>query len=283
MLVDHGLDERERSLPWTCPDEVSSPAGRARHPPRRRTPRGAGRRPPPPGSSPRSTCSRTSARTRRTGVGATEPLLELVAHQRPRRSRAAGGRASRRARRRRGGRGGRAPRCQTSSTPVAGEARAGDDRRGPRRGRAPSAARRRAHGRPTRASVSPVAVGLVHRDHVGELEDAALDALELVAGAGQGEEQEGVDHAGHRRLGLADADRLDQHHVVRRGLEHEHRLAGGPGHAAQRARRWGWPGCRRRGVGRRASASGSCRRAPTRRCAGCSGRPRARRPGDRPR
>src|SRR4051812_30398311 len=37
----------------------------------------------------------------------------------------------------------------------------------------------------------PVAVGLVHRDHVGDLEDALLDALELVTGARDGEEQEG--------------------------------------------------------------------------------------------
>ena len=59
-----------------------------------------------------------------------------------------------------------------------------------------------------------VAVGLVDRDHVGDLEDALLDALELVAGAGQGEEQERVDHPGDGDLGLADADGLDQHHVV---------------------------------------------------------------------
>ena len=47
--------------------------------------------------------------------------------------------------------------------------------------------------------------------------------------------QEGVDHAGDGHLGLADADRLDQHHVVPRGLEHQHRLGRGPGDAAERA------------------------------------------------
>ena len=81
----------------------------------------------------------------------------------------------------------------------------------------------------------PVAVGLVDRDHVGDLEDALLDALQLVAGAGQGEEEEGVDHPGHGDLRLPDPDRLDQHHVVPRRLEHRHRLAGGPGDAAERA------------------------------------------------
>ena len=61
-----------------------------------------------------------------------------------------------------------------------------------------------------------IAVRLVDGDHVGDLEDALLDALELVAGAGEGEEEEGVDHAGDRHLGLTDPDRLDQDHVVRR-------------------------------------------------------------------
>ena len=60
------------------------------------------------------------------------------------------------------------------------------------------------------------AVRLVDGDHVGQLQDALLDALELVAGAGQGEQQEGVDHARDGGLGLADADRLHQHHVVAR-------------------------------------------------------------------
>ena len=82
-----------------------------------------------------------------------------------------------------------------------------------------------------------VAVGLVDRDDVGELEDAALDALQLVAGTGQGEQQEGVDHLGDRDLVLADADGLDDDDVVAGRLEHEHRLAGGPGHPAELAAR----------------------------------------------
>ena len=82
-----------------------------------------------------------------------------------------------------------------------------------------------------------VAVGLVDRDHVGDLEDALLDALELVAGAGEGQEEERVDHAGHGDLGLPDADGLDEDHVVRRRLEHRHRLHGRPGDPAEGAGR----------------------------------------------
>src|ERR1700727_1617832 len=55
-----------------------------------------------------------------------------------------------------------------------------------------------------------VSVGLVDREYVGELEYALLDALELVAGAGQHEHDKDVDHVGDGALTLADADGLDQ-------------------------------------------------------------------------
>ncbi len=74
------------------------------------------------------------------------------------------------------------------------------------------------------ARVRPV--GLVHRDHVGELEHALLDALQLVAGAGEHEQQEEVDHVGDRGLRLPDADGLDEHDVVAGGLDDDDRLAG---------------------------------------------------------
>ena len=131
----------------------------------------------------------------------------------------------------------------------------------------------------TRAGALAVAVGLVDGDHVGQLEDAALDALQLVAGAREREQQERVDHLGDGDLGLPDADGLDDHDVVAGGLEHEHRLARGAGHAAERrpegqgrmkAARW-----------RRARPSGSGRRGSSRRCGARSGRRRARRPGGR--
>ena len=80
------------------------------------------------------------------------------------------------------------------------------------------------------------AVGLVHHDDVGELEDALLDALELVTGARQRQEHEGVHHGGHRHLGLPDPDGLHQDHVVAGGLEQHDGLPGGPRDAAEGAR-----------------------------------------------
>lgn len=86
-----------------------------------------------------------------------------------------------------------------------------------------------------------LAVGLVDADDVGEFEDTLLDALQLVTGAGEGEEGERVDHVGDRHLRLPDADRLDEDHVVAGGLEEHHRLAGRLRDAAERARRRGRP------------------------------------------
>ena len=69
------------------------------------------------------------------------------------------------------------------------------------------------------------AVGLVHHDDVGELEHALLDALELVTGARQRQEHEGVHHGGHRHLGLPDPDGLHDHDIEARGLDEQHGLA----------------------------------------------------------
>ena len=55
-----------------------------------------------------------------------------------------------------------------------------------------------------------VTVGLVHHDDVGEFEHALLDALKLVAGAGQGEEDEGVDHGRDRSPRTGRPDGLHQ-------------------------------------------------------------------------
>ena len=82
-----------------------------------------------------------------------------------------------------------------------------------------------------------VAVGLVDGDEVGELEDAAFDPLELVAGAGELEDEEEVDHVGHGDLGLTDPDGLDENHVEAGGLADDDRLAGLARHAAERAAR----------------------------------------------
>ena len=122
------------------------------------------------------------------------------------------------------------------------------------------------------------AVGLVHGDHVGQLEHALLDPLQAVAGAGQHQHQERVDHVGDRDLRLADADGLDEHDVEAGRLDDDDRLARRARHAAERA------GARRRaheraGRRRRAGPCASCRRGCCRRCASTTGRRPARRPG----
>jgi hypothetical protein len=80
-----------------------------------------------------------------------------------------------------------------------------------------------------------VAVGLVDGDDVGELQDAALDPLQCVAGARDREQQERVHHSGDGHLGLPDPHGLDEHHVVARRLHQHDGLAGGPRDPAERA------------------------------------------------
>ena len=86
------------------------------------------------------------------------------------------------------------------------------------------------------ASEPLVAVGLVHDEGVGELEHALLHPLELVAGARLEQHDEEVDHRRDGDLGLADADRLDEHDVVARRLADEHRLARALRDAAEASR-----------------------------------------------
>ena len=102
----------------------------------------------------------------------------------------------------------------------------------------------------------------------------------LSPAARQHQQHERVDHVGHGRLGLPDADRLDEHHVVAGRLEHDDGLARGAGDAAEA------PAARRRAdervlVDRPAASSGSCRRGCCRRCGSTTGRRRARRRGGR--
>ena len=82
-----------------------------------------------------------------------------------------------------------------------------------------------------------VAVGLVDGDDVGELEQAALDALQLVAGARDRHHDEDIDHVGDGGLRLADAHCLDQHDVVAGGFGKRDGLARGLGDAAEASRR----------------------------------------------
>ena len=87
------------------------------------------------------------------------------------------------------------------------------------------------------ASLGPcdvVAVRLVDGDHVGDLDHALLDALQLVASAGQHQHEEKVGHVRDRRLGLPDANRLDQDHVEAGGFADQHGLARLRGNPAER-------------------------------------------------
>ena len=72
--------------------------------------------------------------------------------------------------------------------------------------------------------------------------DAALDALQVVAAAGREQQQEHVGHLGDRGLRLADADRLDDHHVEAGRLAQQQRLARAPRDAAQGLAGAGWGG-----------------------------------------
>ena len=58
--------------------------------------------------------------------------------------------------------------------------------------------------------------------------------LQLVAGSREREDEEEVDHVGHGRLSLADADRLHEDDVEPGGLAEEHRLARAAGDASGR-------------------------------------------------
>ena len=97
--------------------------------------------------------------------------------------------------------------------------------------------RRAIFGRGELGAGKIVAVGLVDRDHVGELDDAFLERLQFVAGARHRQHEKEIGHVGDRDFRLADADGLDQHDVVARSLAEQHGLARLRRDAAERARR----------------------------------------------
>ena len=104
-------------------------------------------------------------------------------------------------------------------------------------GRAHEMERVRVVGRRVPRQVGQLAVGLVDDDEVGELDDAALHSLQLVARARSEEQHEQVDHAGHRNLRLADSNGLDEHDVEAGGLTHQERFTRAPRHAPERSPR----------------------------------------------
>ena len=243
----------------------------------RRTPRGAGPRPRWRGARPRAPPSRTSSRIASDLRRAPQPLGELVADQRPGEVELLLGPLvgqpllpqllpvredplpRRRRRRRRAGRSRSAP--GAPSRPAVHQAQ----RPGQLPGRGPGLRSR-----------SPSALFTAITSASSRMPFLMPWSWSPVRA--RVSKQEGVDHAGHGDLGLAHADRLDQHHVVAGGLEHRHRLAWSPGRRRRGCRRSATAGCRR--PGRPAAApSGSCRRGPSRRCGRRTGRRRARRPG----
>ena len=85
-----------------------------------------------------------------------------------------------------------------------------------------------------------LAVGLVHGDQIGQLENTLLDALQLVTRTRESEKSEAVHHVRHGHLGLPNTDCLDENHIEACGLEQHDGLARCPSDAAECAR------CRRR-------------------------------------
>ena len=74
-----------------------------------------------------------------------------------------------------------------------------------------------------------VAVGLVHHEDVGDLEQARLHHLHRVARLGHQDDDDGVGEPHDVELGLPDADRLDEDDVHAERVEQAH-------HVARRAR-----------------------------------------------
>lgn len=63
-------------------------------------------------------------------------------------------------------------------------------------------------------------IRLVDDHEVDELKQPALDALQLVATAGQEQREEVVYEAANCRFGLSHAYRLNQHHIVAGSFKH---------------------------------------------------------------
>ena len=125
---------------------------------------------------------------------------------------------------------------------LAREPRIGHDRRAPI-GRAgfQDVERSAVFGGGGERALAVLAVRLVDGDHVGKLDHAFLQALQLVARTRNGEQQKKVRQVGNCRLGLADPHGLDQHHVEPRRFADQHGLAGLGGYATEASRRGGGP------------------------------------------
>ena len=79
------------------------------------------------------------------------------------------------------------------------------------------------------------AVGLVDDEDIGDLQDARLDRLDVVAHAGHRHDDHRLRRAHDLDLGLPRADRLDDDDVEASGVERAHGVAGGGGQPAEAA------------------------------------------------
>ena len=86
-------------------------------------------------------------------------------------------------------------------------------------------------------AVGALAVGLVDDEDVGDLHDAGLDRLHVVAGAGHEHDDRDVRRADDVHFVLADADGLDDDDVLARGVEDQRRVARRARQAAEMAAR----------------------------------------------
>ena len=107
-------------------------------------------------------------------------------------------------------------------------------------------------------------VRLVHDDHVGNLHHARLQRLDGVAGSRHQHEHDGVGVVDDVDLGLADADRLDQHVVLAGGVHQQHGLQRRLRQARRAPRGSPSSGCRRprRGSARPAGSGRPAGRPP---------------------
>ncbi len=80
-------------------------------------------------------------------------------------------------------------------------------------------------------------VGLVDHQNIGDLQDAGLDGLNVVAHAWRFEDDGGVGGAGNVYFGLTGADRLDQDDFVAGGIENLYHGLRGASQTAKTAAR----------------------------------------------
>ena len=86
-------------------------------------------------------------------------------------------------------------------------------------------------------AIGAVAIALVDHEDVGDLHDAGLERLHVVAGARHQHDDRDVGGADDVDFVLADADGFDDHEALAGGVEHQRRIAGRAREAAHVAAR----------------------------------------------